>query len=150
MTDDTASSGRARKLISPPYVAGIIDGEGSIFSRGRNPHVSVSNTSQKLIEELVRFGGHTQVRNPRRGMGTLPGWDWALCGEKAAIMLRACLPYLVIKQDKAVEALLAWKQVTGSNHYLWVVRAHAEMLPLLDGEWLRVVRRANGKSPVRR
>jgi hypothetical protein len=141
MTDDTCL--RARKLISPAYAAGIIDGEGSIFLRGRSPHISVSNTSKALIDELARFGGHTVARKRNRSIGNLPAWDWVIHGEKAAIMLRACMPYLIIKQDKAVAALLAWGQVTGTNHYMWATRARDEMLPLLDKAWLPMARRTS-------
>jgi hypothetical protein len=123
-------------MLVPAYVAGIIDGEGSIFLRERNPHISVSNTSRVLMEELACFGGHMQVRERSRSIGTLPSWDWAIRGEKAAIMLRACLPYLLIKRDKAVVALAAWASITGSNHAHFVAKARAEMLPLLDELYL--------------
>jgi hypothetical protein len=148
MTDDTCLGGRARKLLSPAYVAGIIDGEGSIFLRGRSPHISVSNTSQKLMDELAKFGGHLHSRQRNRSIGNLPAWDWVIHGEKAAIMLRACVPYLVIKQDKATAALLAWGTVTGTNHYYWATRARAEMLPLLDKAWFRTVRLAHDRDPA--
>lgn len=97
-------------MISPQYLAGIIDGEGSIFNRRQgNIHVSVANTSKALIDALGELGGHTHSRDPRRGLGTLPSWEWTACGETAAIIVRACLPYLVIKADKARECLQVWE-----------------------------------------
>jgi hypothetical protein len=124
-------------VICPAYVAGIIDGEGSIYSRDwNNPHVSVSNTSKALIDELGYFGGHTHVRNRKRSIGNLQAWDWIICGEKAAIMLRSCLPYLLIKRGKAVTALALWDAELGTNHRYHAARARAAMLPLLNEAWL--------------
>lgn len=125
-----------RPLLVPAYVAGIIDGEGSIFPRENNPHVSVANTSKALIDELARFGGYTNARARNRSIGNLPSWEWTIHGEKAAIMLRACLPYLIIKRSKAVAVLASWEDVAGSNHAHFAAKARAEMLPLLDGEWV--------------
>jgi hypothetical protein len=109
--------------LEPAYLAGIIDGEGSVFARKRNPHLSVSNTCEALIDELVKFGGHGTERRPERGIGTKPGWDWTICGEAAAIVLRACLPYMIVKRERTLEVLEQWEQVTGSNHAHFAERA---------------------------
>jgi hypothetical protein len=106
--------------LHPAYLAGIIDGEGSIFPRyHRNPHITVSNTSAALIEQLMRFGGHVQDRKGR-GLGTKPAQDWVISGERAAIILRACLPYLIVKREKAEAALAAWDEGASPNHQHFV------------------------------
>ncbi len=110
-------------MLVPAYVAGIIDGEGSIYSRRRNPHLSVGNTSRALIDELAKLGGYVHNRKPGRSLGTKPGWDWVVCGETAAIILSTCLPYLLIKRDLAISVLETWATIDGSNHKAFVLKA---------------------------
>lgn len=109
------------QLLHPAYVAGIIDGEGSIFVRWQhgstlgNPHVSVANTSKPLIDSLALIGGYINDRDPARGIGNLPSWEWTCSGETAAIVLRACLPYLLVKGHKAEMALAEWAVPRSGN-----------------------------------
>lgn len=97
-------------MLSPAYIAGILDGEGSIFLReGDVPHVSVANVSRPLIEGLAELGGAIQDRSGRPdALGDLPIWEWTASGERAVLILRACTPSMVVKQDKAIIAVAAW------------------------------------------
>lgn len=95
------------------YIAGLIDGEGSItLSRrvsGRvNPvysiHISICNTSPKLIEWLNgKFPGkaYTYPRNKSR-LGSKPVYAWVVAGNRQCIQfLKEIVNYLVIKRPQA-------------------------------------------------
>lgn len=91
------------------YLAGILDGEGSI-SYAKTPRrwvVAIYNTSQELIEWLASFGGLTYTRrSPGAFSTTLPQYGWVLNRRvDVEVLLTALLPYLRIKRQKAVEAL---------------------------------------------
>lgn len=113
-------------LFHPAYMAGIIDGEGTIITRRRNIRLSVSNTNEELMLRLGHFGGVVSSRNPRRGLGKLPAWDWNISGEAACIILRACLPHMVVKRLKAIECMAEFESITGSNHQHFCDKARAE------------------------
>ncbi len=100
------------------YLAGIIDGEGSIvmtkFKEGRYPvggstaRISVANTDLLLMKWLVRtFGGHYHLNGDwQRWGGTKPCYHWVLNGSATAVAcLTAVIPYLRVKRTKAVRAL---------------------------------------------
>lgn len=93
------------------YLAGIIDGEGSIYigNFSCNPktgtpyyqtNIEVTNTDEKLIQWLVdNFGGRTNKythkqtpKNSRR-----PVYRWIISGESLTHLCPILLPYLVIK-----------------------------------------------------
>ena len=93
------------------YIAAIVDGEGHIgFTKGRRgsgkwllytPRVGVSNQS----EALIRWMDDRIAWTTRSLSVDTSGHSWAykpvLSGHGAAILLRALLPYLVIKGDRA-------------------------------------------------
>lgn len=98
------------------YIAGIIDGEGTItivriskdgFSPVFSVRVTVANTNARLIEWLAARGAATKMI-PKRG-GSYPQKRqpyvaiWST--RKAASLLREVSPYLVIKRDQANIAL---------------------------------------------
>jgi len=105
------------------YVAGIIDGEGSInLCKHMNNivlHVSVSNTNEWLLQWLkFGFGGSfypadaTDLRNQC--------WQWALSGKKAVEFLRLVYPYLQLKKPQAD---LAFKFQAGKTRERWRLTA---------------------------
>lgn len=107
------------------YMAGIIDGEGSIcvYSFFASPHqrngkrylrhstmLSVSNTSTALMDWIVeRFG--SKMRTVKR---TRQDWKqayhWQVGYARAAEILQAVLPYLVIKRRQA-ELLIEFQEL---------------------------------------
>jgi hypothetical protein len=86
------------------YIAGFFDGEGCISAvADRRGYVSVRlNISQKFDIPLLfiqaRFGG-----NIRWHRGTV--WHWEAYGDAALNMLRALLPYLMLKRPQAELAI---------------------------------------------
>lgn len=95
------------------YLAGIIDGEGSIgFARRKSPsgryvyvpRVSVANTSRNLIDWLqIRLPMFACYSNPRKGsLGTKDCYNLTMAGNRQCIVfLKELIPYLVIKRPQA-------------------------------------------------
>lgn len=111
------------------YLAAIVDGEGSVFTRKMNterfprPFVSVANTSDELATLLTEWvGGGVRMRpvalceqgcSQEHPHVRRRGWQWDVQGERAAILLANLLPYMVIKHARAEQALDAWRERTG-------------------------------------
>jgi hypothetical protein len=99
------------------YIAGIIDGEGSISMSYTGPRygyrygnyrlvLQVGNTKEPLIEYLHRITGVGNRWN-REGQKQEHAkvWYWQVTNQKAAEVIGSCLPYLVIKVEQALLAL---------------------------------------------
>ena len=102
------------------YLAGIIDGEGtiSIMKRGNNffPTVSIANTSKELMDWCKnRVGEKACVcrkapRSERHSLSYHIRWRF----DAALNVAELCLPYLIIKKDHA-RTILMWKSVVRRN-----------------------------------
>ena len=94
------------------YIAGMIDGEGTIYQRGRDnggfsARVSIYSTTEAVIEWLHQWGGHVRwdhTRVVKHGWKPMGSWEVSRAADVAAV-IRATLPYLIIKRDLATEAL---------------------------------------------
>lgn len=107
----TRTQKRGKGKISPEYLAGFIDAEGSlvvarVFSRRYgtrqySARVTLANTDWPILVELQkRFGGnlwHGSPRNPRWKSGHLLIWSHA----KVEKLLLAVLPHLRVKEKQA-------------------------------------------------
>ncbi len=115
------------------YVAGVIDGEGTIGLRAKhrrggkshqfNPALRVSNTSLSLLEALIRMTGNGQIFADRRGTGQRACYDWALSANQIRHVLPQVAPHLVVKQRQS-ELLLRFLELV---HY--PVGAKTEDIP---------------------
>jgi len=93
------------------YVAGIIDGEGSIYiaretQRNNTTYrlmVSVCNTYFDVMYSLYEGFGGSFYEDSKKRKKTL--YYWRLSGKKAAEFIKLILPYLRIKQHQAEVAL---------------------------------------------
>lgn len=114
------------------YMAGIIDGEGSIMINGSNHKqqsvVSVANTSELLIKWIVtHFGGHTNIEYSENVNHKNRYW-WRLYGYSMKPFLESILPYLVIKKPQAELMLELFKillPIGGRSHptdEYWIAR----------------------------
>lgn len=97
------------------YLAGIIDGEGTInitYLKARNEYrlrISVVNTNVRLIDWLSsNFGGlayqakRHQVKNPT----WKDKWEWIYIPSRDRLdLLNALLPFMVIKDEQLKVAL---------------------------------------------
>jgi hypothetical protein len=96
------------------YIAGIIDGEGSIMfvRRVKDPGggrcmVRVGMTYRPIIEWLAAFGGKFNF-SPRRAENRLDAYTWAVSRRRDVHhLLTSVLPYLIVKREKAEQAI-AW------------------------------------------
>ncbi|MGW2692343.1 hypothetical protein [Streptomyces sp. NPDC001296] len=92
------------------YIAGIIDGEGSIIRirRGKNHPlymVKVNMTDRPVIEYLHSFGGKFTVR-PAKIAHYKEQYQWDVSRQlDVQALLTAIVPYMRVKRDKAHEAL---------------------------------------------
>jgi hypothetical protein len=97
-----------------PYLAGIVDGEGTICANKRAQgdfqlQVAIYNTSLFLMKWIVKHvGGRYYVRS-LIGYGKKPGriqYMWLPSGKKnRENFLLAILPYLLLKREQAILAL---------------------------------------------
>jgi hypothetical protein len=96
------------------YLAGIIDGEGAVtIARIRDPRyadgvyyrgqVQVGNTRRDLVDYLNRvFPASIQgPYQPRNSIRAKPVYYWISNGKMARVMLRAVMPYLLLKRRQA-------------------------------------------------
>ena len=112
--------------IDKRYLAGLIDGEGCIYFTKRsgnkketyvNLRLNISNTYKPLMERLHNeFGGylriHTNKHQFKSGRYRKIGYDLVLCNQQAEKVIRECLPYFIIKKERAEIALDIRKNVS--------------------------------------
>lgn len=92
------------------YIAGLIDGEGSIMlyarMKGAGLRVTVSNTYRPIIDWLLQTTeAGSAIEAPRKSSNHKVGWTWQLNAEAADSLLRQISKYLVIKRRQADLAL---------------------------------------------
>lgn len=94
------------------YLAGIIDGEGSIYigNFSCNPktgakyyqtNMEVTNSARPLIDFLLMtFGGHVNQYTEKQTSknGRKPYWRWIATGERLTHLCELILPYLTAKK----------------------------------------------------
>ena len=89
------------------YLAGIIDGEGSITRSSGNVRVQVTNTQRVLLELFQdKFGGSIYSYAGHNNGGKVI-YSWQVSGRSCRGVLEATIPYLLLKRDKALWGLLA-------------------------------------------
>lgn len=97
------------------YLAGIIDGEGSLIisrsDRGNYMNyygrIHVKNTDMRLMKWLVNnFGGNIHVNKPKSHLHSVAySWYFAGNAKSKEDLLLALMPYLIIKRDQAVQLI---------------------------------------------
>jgi hypothetical protein len=105
----------ARKVMNLPddpasigYIAGLIDGEGTIMNKPYFRCVTIANTDIPMIEWLGRIGGSVQWRTKQAKDGIIrkPIAAWTVSDAVGMHrLLTAIEPYLITKRGKA-QALL--------------------------------------------
>ena len=103
---------RAWRHISPKYLAGFIDGEGSLMlAKVRRvvrrdsayvARISVDNTNKAVLQDLQHsFGGSLYEQRPQKA-GWSRGYKLLWTGKNVEGPLRLVAPYLRVKRDRAV------------------------------------------------
>lgn len=97
------------------YAAGFFDGEGSIgiYQQCKREgsinttmclRLSMTNTHRGVVEWFYKtFHGTMRVR--KWSPNTRRVWIWGINTRQAGHMLKALLPYLIVKRDEAIVAL---------------------------------------------
>jgi len=111
-TKEAASIDEKEKLA---YLAGLIDGEGTITLLPTYPdrgiyatYLIVSNSDENLMNWLVKnFGGVIKELKSRKE-GSKPVFNWILRTKKAAELIEKCYPYLI-------EVILEYRKTVWNN-----------------------------------
>lgn len=103
---------RAKMLLATDaaYLAGFIDGEGSIMLYGRRDKValklSISNTSKPVLDWVEDITGVGKVMLHRKADHRIrTTWMYQSNSEAAESVIEQILPYLIIKKEQAKLAL---------------------------------------------
>lgn len=103
------------------YLAGIVDGEGSIMfvklhSCGLpSPVLSICNTNKALLEWIqCRFGGKLTPKKPRKKEHKL-SYDLRWCYDDCLRVISQIAEYLVIKKPQAMILINEYKMLTPRN-----------------------------------
>jgi len=102
----TGSKAKDLTIAQAAYLAGLIDGEGSImlYRRGVGAamRVTVANTNRALLDWCaVTCGVGNIVAIRQRNAKHKPGGAWLVNSQAAASVLEQIRPYLVIKGEQA-------------------------------------------------
>lgn len=96
------------------YVAGIVDGEGSIDIRnGRYPRLQINMTDRDVLETCQRITGLGHVRGPYE-TGHKPMFSWDVSRQAASSSLLMTLyPFLGSRRQARIREVLAkWRAYT--------------------------------------
>lgn len=121
------------------YVAGIIDGEGTItLSRRRknelpSPYICVSSTNREVLEWLKTRLGGTICSKKRYRENHKQSYIWYIrLATKCLTLLNEIEPFLIIKKQQALLLLNNYKNCTPRNGK-YSKEVLAEKLRLVDG-----------------
>lgn len=94
------------------YMAGIVDGEGTITVDGEaRPRIIVANSSVVLMEWIAETFGGRLHRQRTRSPKHKPVMVWYMGAEQSVALCRLLMPYLKIKRRQA-EIVLAVGEAT--------------------------------------
>lgn len=98
------------------YVAGIIDGEGTITmsydsktAKWRTPIVSAASTTVEILNALVKFCGGTICKQKVYKQHHLPSFKWRIHGRKAVKLCDRLKTKLLVPEKRRRANLLATK-----------------------------------------
>ena len=129
------------------YLAGIVDGEGSISikteskARPYTIYLAVTNTNYEMIRLFEdKFGGKVRKRNWSKASKVKGSerwkdcYEWTLTKNLAAKAIVKLFPYIRIKKKQAVLVMRAFRIKTKYPAVLsrWQPKLHAKKLRLLD------------------
>lgn len=96
------------------YLAGLIDGEGSISFKSNQPTIYVYNNSFLLMGFLRKSIGGSIIKRKRRNPKWKQNYIWSIGGVRnVAYLLAKSMPYLIVKRLRAEEMLAILKHKYG-------------------------------------
>ena len=97
------------------YLCGFFDGEGSIVTHHSAFELHLTQASLPVLNRVaLEWGGRIVVQrdgdvcDKRHNGSRRKVWRWKLVGYPAVNLLRRMLSHLIVKQDRAIEALAWW------------------------------------------
>ncbi len=108
-------------MLSSEYLAGYIDGEGSIDfvynAQAYRTQIQISSVYPGVLNELgEQYGGGVYARGFERGPHR-QSYHWALTGPRAVRLLEEVLPYLREKKPQAELVLALTQKLPGRRGY---------------------------------
>ncbi len=100
------------------YLAGIIDGEGTVtLARNRknetpSPSVTVANNNLELLEWIKGLVGGTIISKKKHKAHHSDSYAWAMRSDKAIQLLKDVRQYLIVKKPQADLIINKYKSVT--------------------------------------
>lgn len=137
------------------YIAGLIDGEGTItvYTRrgeGRKSHemtvkVTVANTRLEMLYWLIGTTGNGYISKASENGIHKTLYTWMLCPEQIRVLLPLILPYLVIKRRQAelVLRILAIRSDFKAEHRYCYSDAEIEEIFAIHQEIRQLNQRGN-------
>jgi hypothetical protein len=111
-------SSRAHRYLGPArdlepteaaWLAGLVDGEGSIvFPKPGSLHslrLSVCNTYEPLMTKILEVVGTGSIVRKKYTNHYKDTFYWQCYGDNARKLIQAMLPWLIVKQERALLAL---------------------------------------------
>lgn len=94
------------------YIAGFLDGEGSLtlsrhhcYDKNRNTtyhlRVRITNTFPGIIDWIAMIVGYGSISKKKVYNGNKDAWEWSLSGRRAIAFLNQLYPYLKVKKLQA-------------------------------------------------
>ena len=100
------------------YLAGIIDGEGTVtLAKNRktetpSPSVTVANNNLELLEWIKGLVGGTIISKKKHKAHHSDSYAWAMRSDKAIQLLKDIRQYLIVKKPQADLIINKYKSVT--------------------------------------
>ena len=102
-----ALAAAVRDVMEEAYLAGIFDGEGSVFQNEGRWRVSVTNGHYRTLERFKENFGGSITERKREKEHHAQCWSWNGSGSAAQRMASALLPFLEIKREQVERAVEA-------------------------------------------
>lgn len=89
------------------WAAGFFDGEGSIIIRGTSTKISIGQKAREPLEHFIAIFKVSKIvlYQTKYKSQDYTFYSIQMHGETALAILRLMLPYLIVKRNKALEAL---------------------------------------------
>jgi len=126
---------KSKNIVDLAWLAGIIDGEGSIFVMKQSRkdrdrmfnyilRMSVQSTDRIMAFECMKITGEGATMDaPTKKENRSNTYKWQISGRKAAHLLEELLPFLRVKKDQAEAAILFqsttkkhWRNMTSDDY----------------------------------
>src|SRR5437899_1226070 len=103
--------------LTPVWIAGFFDGEGSItFTKDQSLQVILAQSREDILVAIANYFGCGVVKVNKRFVGRKPECHLRWCGKNAAKVLAVLLPHLIIKHRQAEIGIKMASLMVGTPH----------------------------------